>query len=156
MAYFKINKSGCQEHKGLCEIRYDLYLEPADEGYEEHHVGDMDNPFCCHFCQFEPTVTDEEILFVGELALDMARKNWAKRELHKNKNLPCNLLSRTVYDQAKSSAAKVGKVGTEKLEPHIESAISKIQECKARMESFHMTDLVAFEKTIPTGYSIRG
>ena len=36
--YFKINHSGCQEHKGLCEIRFDLYLDPGDQGYDEHYV----------------------------------------------------------------------------------------------------------------------
>lgn len=203
--YYKIEPSGCQEHKGLCEVRYDLFLEPTDEGYSEHHVtvpifppegyqgevGEMgqpldweaynawvaslptetrDNPYCCHFVQFEPNVTDEEILFVGELALDMGGKNWATRELHKNKNIPCNLLSRAVYDQAKSvvTASKESKelavekrmsmepLGVEELEPHIESAVSKISECEARMEAFHATDFVAFEKTVPTNYSIRG
>ena len=45
------------------------------------------NPFCCHFCQFNPDVTDEEILYVGELALDMAYKNWQEDNLLLNKNL---------------------------------------------------------------------
>lgn len=46
------------------------------------------NPFCCHFCQFEPTVTDEELLYVGQLALDMSYCNWKDGNLHKNKNQP--------------------------------------------------------------------
>jgi hypothetical protein len=162
--FYKINKTGCQEHKGLCEIRYDLYLDPADEGYSEHYVsvpvypeggypgkvGEMGqpldpedykkwydtlptvmqhNPFCCHFCQFEPTVTDEEILFVGELALDMAGKNWTTRELSKNKNIP---VSFSRNDAEKKST------------------------CEARMVTVHSTDFVAFEKTVETNYSIRG
>jgi hypothetical protein len=36
--YFKINHSGCQEHKGLCQIRFDLYLDSEDEKYEDHYV----------------------------------------------------------------------------------------------------------------------
>jgi hypothetical protein len=203
--FYKINKTGCQEHKGLCEIRYDLYLDPADEGYSEHYVsvpvypeggypgkvGEMGqpldpedykkwydtlptvmqhNPFCCHFCQLEPTVTDEEILFVGELALDMTIKDWATRELGKTKNAPAALLSRANYDIAKSvvSAEKVSiqaaeekrrglePVGELSLDAHIESAIVKIKECEARMSMVHATDFVAFEKTVETSYSIRG
>ena len=46
------------------------------------------NPFCCHFCQFEPTVTDAEIEYVGKLALDMAYKNWVTGNLALNKNEP--------------------------------------------------------------------
>jgi hypothetical protein len=86
--YFKINKTGCNERKGLAEVRYDLYLDENDYGYSEHHVQGRNNPFCCHFCQFEPNVTDEEILFVGELALDMAYKNWQDGNLHWNSNMP--------------------------------------------------------------------
>jgi hypothetical protein len=46
------------------------------------------NPFCCHFCQFKPTVTDAEIEFIGKLALDMAYKNWVTGNLALNKNEP--------------------------------------------------------------------
>ena len=194
MSFFRINLTGCQEHKGLCEIRYDLYLDPTDEGYSEHYVSvpvypksgyegkvdemgqpvDMEdykkwrdalptvmqhNPFCCHFCQFEPDVTDEEILFVGELALDMAGKNWATRELSKNKNAPAVALSYGDYDIAKSvvSAEKADPMaGREPLDTHIEDAIVKIKECEARMSTVHATDFVAFEKTVEASYSIRG
>lgn len=162
MGYFKINKTGCSEHKGLCEVRYDLYLSRTDEGNEEHYVtvpvfpdegypGDKNtmgeplciddykkwvaslptetrnNPFCCHFCQFDPNVTDEEILFVGELALDMAMKNWATRELTKNKNLPVSFSTDT----------------------------EKKAECETRLKSIHATDFVAFGETVETKYSIR-
>ena len=45
MAYFKINKTGCHERKGLVEIRYDCYLSRDDKGNEEHYVTvpDFDN-----------------------------------------------------------------------------------------------------------------
>lgn len=110
--FFKINKTGCNIRKGLVQVRYDLYLDEKDYNYEAHYVDVPDiskfdgtpeeyekwletapmikqhNPFCCHFCQFNADVTDEEILYVGELALDMAYKNWCKDDLHLNKNLP--------------------------------------------------------------------
>lgn len=112
--FYKIEKSGCNVRKGLVEVRYDLYLDEKDYNYLAHYVdvpdipdgetfdGKMDdykawadtfpkkkqhNPFCCHFCQFNSAVTDEEILYVGELALDMAYKNWCKDNLLLNKNL---------------------------------------------------------------------
>ena len=113
MAFFKVEKSGCNVRKGLVEVRYDLYLDEKDYNYSAHYVDVPDlsqfdgkipsveydkwletaptikqhNPFCCHFCQFNPDVTDEEILYVGELALDMAYKNWQQDNLQLNKNL---------------------------------------------------------------------
>jgi hypothetical protein len=36
--YFKINKTGVSEYKGLVEVRFDCYLDPLDPGYAEHHV----------------------------------------------------------------------------------------------------------------------
>src|SRR3990167_5476337 len=123
--YFKINPSGCGERKGLCEVRYDLYLDPVDHNYAEHHVTipivppegypgmtnelgeplDMadykswleslstvtrDNPFCCHYFQHEPTVTDEEILAKGDEVLTMAYQNWQLGDLRLNKNSKVN------------------------------------------------------------------
>ena len=123
--YFKINPSGCGERKGLCEVRYDLYLDLGDYNYIEHHVTvpvfppegypgakdetgfpldiedykawvstlltvTRDNPFCCHFFQHEPTVTDEEILAKGEEVLIMAYQNWQKNDLRLNKNPKVN------------------------------------------------------------------
>jgi len=161
--FYKINKTGCNERKGLVEVRYDLYLDPEDHNYNDHYVqvpiipegkdykgklGEMGrpvdqedwkkwfdglekvwqhNPFCCHFCQFEPNVTDEEILFVGELALDMAHKNWKDGDLTKNKNLPVTFSN----DQAKK-------------------AISE-----SRLKNVINQDFVAFEKTVETNYSIK-
>ena len=127
--YFKIEKSGCVEDRGLVQVRFDLFLEEGDYKYLEHYVEvpifppegyrgkieegtgrptDMEyfnkwvstlptqwhnNPFCCHFCQFEPNVTDEEILYVGELALDMGYKNWKLDNLTLNKNMPITFSS---------------------------------------------------------------
>ncbi len=34
----KIEKSGCCERKGLVQIRFCMYLEPGDFGYERHRV----------------------------------------------------------------------------------------------------------------------
>lgn len=127
--FFKVNITGCQERKGLVEVRYDLYLDPTDERYSEHYVqvpvipeggyqGKVDemgspvdqtdydkwydglervyqhNPFCCHFVQFEPTVTDAEIEYVGKLALDMKYKDWVVGSLARTKNQPVTFSTR--------------------------------------------------------------
>jgi hypothetical protein len=176
--FFKIEKSGCGERKGLVEVRYDLYLDEADHNYSEHHVqvpivpetgypnqkdletanatfqkmvsslkkdksglpilphnfSNLDetkslnaeiakqqqwieglpkqwqhNPFCCHFCQFEPNVTDEEILFVGELALDMAYKNWQLGNLALNRNQPIVCSAHTVKKAACQARVEIIK-----------------------------------------------
>lgn len=39
------------------------------------------NPFCNHFMQFEPTVTEEEILYCFEWALPMTQANYIKDDL---------------------------------------------------------------------------
>lgn len=36
--YVKVEPSGCCEHKGLVQVRFCLYLDPEDYGYEKHHV----------------------------------------------------------------------------------------------------------------------
>jgi hypothetical protein len=34
MAHYKIEKSGCCEHKGLCQVRADFYWDEKDAGYK--------------------------------------------------------------------------------------------------------------------------
>jgi len=132
--YFKINHTGCNERKGLVEIRYDLYLDPSDHKYSEHHIqvpvipaggytGKVDvmgqplnqkdydkwfatlprvwqnNPFCCHFMQFEPEITDEEIIVAGEKFLKMAYENWQKGNLHLNKNESVQFIDHIIYKE---------------------------------------------------------
>jgi hypothetical protein len=132
--YFKVNHTGCGERKGLVEIRYDLYLDPTDHNYSEHHIqvpvipeggytGKVDemgapvnqkdydkwfaalprvwqnNPFCCHFMQFEPEITDAEIIAAGEKFLKMAYANWQKGNLHLNKNEPVHFIDHLLYKE---------------------------------------------------------
>ena len=70
-----------EEGSPVDQVDYDKWLDGLKKVYQH-------NPFCCHFCQFEPTVTDAEIEYVGKLALDMAYKNWVNNNLKANKNLP--------------------------------------------------------------------
>mgnify|MGYP000945924621 CR=1 FL=1 len=132
MAFFKIEKTGCSERKGLCQVRFDLFLEEGDPQYADFYVQIpevdkngketgktmwVNTPFCCHFCQFEPTVTDEEILYVGELALEMASKNHKLGNLHLNKNIPVTFSADT---KKKSDCAK-------RIEGILETDFTKIE-----------------------------
>lgn len=38
MAFVRIEPSGCCERKGLVQIRFSMYLEPNDYGYEKYHI----------------------------------------------------------------------------------------------------------------------
>ena len=74
------------------EGKVDEFGKPVDQADYDHWLAGLPvvaqhSPFCCHFCQFEPTVTDAEIEYVGKLALDMAYKNWVQGNLALNKNL---------------------------------------------------------------------
>lgn len=101
--YFTIEKSGCSERLGLVQIRYDLFLEPGEHNYAEHHIvdaaGERDNPFCCHFYQFEPTVTDAEIMAKGAEKLAMAYANWQAGDLSKNRNSSRPFVDRTIHKE---------------------------------------------------------
>jgi hypothetical protein len=66
--YFRVEPTGCQEWKGLIQVRYDLHRDNS----ELQHV---------HFCQFELGVTDEEIRFVGKLALTLLKRDGSIRNL---------------------------------------------------------------------------
>lgn len=98
--HYQIEKSGCNVFKGLVQIRYDLFWGENDPEYalievpiipDEGYTGEeteeayqawlaslptqLINPSICgRIVYFDPSVTDEEILFVGELALDIAEK----------------------------------------------------------------------------------
>lgn len=116
MAYFTIEKSGCHAHKGLLQVRYDLFWDDKDPEYslievpiypDEGYTGEeteeayqawleslptqLINPgICGRIVYFNPSVTNSGILFVGELALIIAeqyRRQGKYRELY-YKNMP--------------------------------------------------------------------
>jgi len=85
------------------------------------------NPFCCHFVQFEASVTDEEIVKKGEEVLKMAFENHQKGDLKANRNTPFTL---SKEPDATESAMRVSQIKT--------------------------TDYVAIEASLPDTYRIRG
>lgn len=42
MPYIKIDPSGCCIHKGWIQVRVNMYLDPTDPRYSEHHVSVVD------------------------------------------------------------------------------------------------------------------
>ena len=144
--YFMVENSGCSVCKGMVEVRYCLYLEPGDIGYEKHHVQvlvipeegyrgnlnrrgspmDMvdyekwfselprvwrDNPFHNHFVQFDHTVTDEEIHFVGQLALQIAYEKWANnKEQPYIKNLPVEFPKQVSVERQAQCESRIARI----------------------------------------------
>ena len=152
--YFKIDPINCSEFGGLCQIGYSLFLDESDDKYSDYHLlvpvlpkdrytGDkelykewlnslpkewINTDFCTHFCQLEPTVTDEEILFVGECALDMQYKN----------------------------LLKYGNLNTSINQPiEISTDINNISLSKSRIEQIKMIDFtkIPIQSTVP--YRVR-
>jgi hypothetical protein len=85
-------------------------IELYDKWFSELERVYQHNPFCCHFCQFEPTVTDAEIEYVGKLALDMKYKDWVNQNLALSKNQPV-----TFSTSPKKIAACATRVATIKV-----------------------------------------
>jgi len=98
--YVKVEPSGCTERKGLVQVRFCMYLDEDDYGYNIHHIqvpereltkeelADSElakkvpkvwknNPFHNHFIYVEPDTTDEEIMDIGEAFLHEAYTKWA-------------------------------------------------------------------------------
>jgi hypothetical protein len=93
--YWKIEKSGCCEHKGLVQIRYDCFFDKEDNLYLQYLREDTQEPrpFVCHFRYFNPDVTEEEILSNGDDILSMSYRNLIDGDLRKNSNPPIKLKS---------------------------------------------------------------
>lgn len=92
--YVKIEPSGCCERKGMVQVRFCMYLDQGDYGYEKHHVQNsdtlkwQDNPFHNHFIQVEPDAADNEILDIGVECLKEAYTDWKANRKPNPKNKP--------------------------------------------------------------------
>lgn len=134
MSYFRIEKSGCNVFKGLVQIRYDLFWDSGDPEYalvevpiipDEGYTGEeteeafqawlaslptqLINPSICGRIVFlNPSVTDEEILFVGELALDIAEK-FLRQGINEQlfyRNLPFNF-NENLHEESQRRAGEI-------------------------------------------------
>ncbi len=97
MAYVKIEPSGCCERKGMVQVRFSMYLELGDYGYDKHHVqipigikegmsdseidelpkSWQDNPFHNYFIYVEPDTSESEIMDIAEAFLHEAYIKWS-------------------------------------------------------------------------------
>ncbi len=101
--YVTVEPSGCCEVGGLVQIRFSMFLDEGDFGYEKHHVQVFGrpltveeinnpelakavpkvwqvNPFHNHFIYVEPNTPDEEIMAIGEKFAQEAHSQWSIRE----------------------------------------------------------------------------
>ncbi len=132
----EIEPSGCTERKGLVQVRFAMYLDPGDYGYDVHHVQvperpltqeEQDNPalaalvslkwqtnpFHNHFIYVEPDTPNKKIMDIGEAFLHEAYTKWASGKQLDLKNPLVAFPTVFVSDQV---AAKVQSLKTTKLE----------------------------------------
>ena len=109
--YVKVEPTGCCERKGLVQIRFCMYLDEGDYGYDVHHIQVYErplteeeladpalakkvpkvwqtNPFHNHFIYVEPETSDETIMDIGQAFLEEAYIKWACEEKLDLKNPP--------------------------------------------------------------------
>jgi len=152
--YFKVNHSGCAERKGLCQVRYDLFLDPGDHNYSEHYVevpvipeggypGEVDKIDGSPIDQ-----KDHDEWFSG------LRKEW------QNNPFCCHF----VYHGPEVSDEEILKAGEDVLkmgyENHVKDSLylnknepvafsadsTKIQSCKDRVATIKTTDFEALKE----------
>ena len=138
--YLSRDDVGSEEHyvtvPDFTDAKYDGKVTdlgvPEDTDHYEKWVAALptitrNNPFCCHFVQFEADVTDEIIVTTGDKVLEMALANYAQNALYNNCNEPLELLKAT--DKA---------------------------EAESRVSSIKTTNYVAVAATLATTHKIRG
>ncbi len=109
--FVKVEPSGCYERKGLVQVRFSMYLDEGDYGYDVHHIQVPErplteeelanpklaekvpkvwqtNPFHNHFIYVEPETSDEEIMDIGQTFLEEAYIKWTCEEKLDPKNPP--------------------------------------------------------------------
>lgn len=109
--YVRIEPTGCLARKGLVQIRFCMYLDEGDYGYEKHRtqvperpltdkeladqvLADLvpkvwqTNPFHNHFIYVEFYITDKEIMNIGEAFLKAAYAGWSCNERLVLRNQP--------------------------------------------------------------------
>lgn len=167
--HFVIEKSGCSERLGLVEIRFDLFLDPADHNSSAQIIDGVNTPFCCHFYQFESTAADAEILEEGERILAMAYANWLEGDLHRNKNRQRPFVDREIYSKvakpfiaglremaAKGNPFKGDEPGAVEMladaalpaveKTNIHDIVQRIKDSEARMDALLATDFDSMQK----------
>lgn len=116
--FVKIENTGCCELNQMLQIRFAMYLDIDDYGYEktraevferdltEEELKDealanlvakiwQTNPFHNHFIYIDPPLTDVEILDLGEALLKEAYRKWSMNSKIDLKNEPLLQVEKT-------------------------------------------------------------
>lgn len=123
MAYAKIEPTGCCVHKGLIQVRINLYLEFGDPRYDEHHIWDevnekwQNNPFLNHFIFVSPNTSNAEIKRLMDECLAEFLPVWSRGQ------------SLTQYWHNKRDKPKVlgGDLITDENTPTCENRVAEIK-----------------------------
>ena len=142
--FVRVEPSGCCERKGLVQIRFCMYLDEGDYGYDIHHIQVPErpltekeisnpklaekvkkvwqtNPFHNHFIYVEPDTSDEEIMNIGQAFLEEAYIKWACEERLDPKNPPVKFHPSRDNDKLKAVDGKVKHLRETILERRIGS-----------------------------------
>lgn len=114
--YVKVEPSGCVGRHGLVQIRFCMYLDEGDYGYDVHHIqvperplteeeladpalADLvpkvwqNNPFHNHFIYVKPETTDKVIMDIGEAFLNEAYIKWTSVDEFTLRYIPLEVMS---------------------------------------------------------------
>lgn len=116
--FVKIENTGCCENEGLLQIRFAMFLDTSDYGYDKFRVEVYErdltetelkdetlatlvpkiwqtNPFHNHFIYVDPILTDTEILDLGEILLKEVYREWQNDSKIDLKNKPLVPIEKT-------------------------------------------------------------
>ena len=140
---------GCTQ-PGTISINAAFYLEEGDEGYDKYIIEHQGNPFCNHSIQFEADVTDEEILYCFELALEQTHLNYLVDDLHCVKETTAKTVNQDIgYLGRRAFYAGIKQIPKKDRTAIMKSAIKKIADSEERIKQIKKVDF-AKVKTIGT------
>lgn len=159
--YFKINKTGCSENKGLVDVRYDLFLSKTDTGNEEHYVEVSIFPEGGYLGEKDemgtPVNIDDYTAWVASLPKQFQNNPFCCHFIH---------FESTVTDEEILAAGEkvlnmaydnwlANNLHLNTNDPVVLAKEPDPVEIQAKVESILNTDFVALEKTLPDTYRIR-
>jgi len=99
----------------------------------------VNNEFHNHFVQFEPDVTDEEINFVGQLALQLSYEKWEKGGKPHIVNMPVKF---PFPYEAHITISDVEEMEHAGVQPEVIASIQlRLSSCSARLSSILGADI---------------
>jgi hypothetical protein len=112
------------------------------------------NPFCNHSIQFEANVTEEEILWCFEFALDQTKKNYLEDDLHCEKGTTAKAVNQDIgYLSRKAFYEGVKTIPVAQQTPYIKTELAKVASAEIKALALKEIDF----KTVETiaEYSVK-